>query len=162
MRMAITAGTYRGRGVEGSEQYGATKNGADQVVVDLQLETGEVVSTFLYFSEAAAPHSVKRLRALGWAGDDLADLRGIGTQDVDVRISYEEFNGKQQMRVEIVTGGTVTLKDPLDARGKKQFAQRFANLVKSVKAEPPKTKNGKAPPQRESGDDDIGSDEVPF
>lgn len=147
----IQAGTYRAKAIAGSEQYGMTKGGNDQVAVDLKLETGDVVTAFLVFSEAAAPYSVQRLRALGWEGDNLAQLDGLGTTTADVRISYDEWEGKQKMKVEIVTGGTVKLKDTLDERGKKQFAARFANLAKSIKPEPRK--------QREPGDD---SDGLPF
>lgn len=164
--MTINAGTYRGRGVEGSEQYGTTRGGNDQVVVDLQLETGEVVSTFLYFSEAAAPHSIKRLRALGWDGDNLADLKGIGSRDVDVRVSYEEYEGKQQMRVEVVTGGTVTIKDPLDDKGKRSFAQRYATLAKSIRPEPKKAAASNGRTSRHVPDQDPNNgaetDEIPF
>ena len=131
----IQSGTYKARGVEGSVQWGTTKNGTDQMVVDLDLvDIGERVSCFLYFTEKSAPHSVKRLRALGWTGDDLSDVRGIDAADVDVSVSYEEYNGKQQMKVEIVTGSTVTVQDPMSAGAKKSFAQRYANLVKSTPA----------------------------
>jgi len=136
--MAINAGVFKGRAVAGSEQYGTTKGGNDQIVVDVDLETGDRVSAFLVFSEAAAPHSMKRLRALGWEGDNLADLQGLGSRECDVRVSYEQWEGKEKMRVEIVTGGTVTIKDPLDDRSKRAFAQRFANLAKQTKAEPEK------------------------
>jgi hypothetical protein len=148
--MARLEGNYRARGVAGSEQFGTTKNGADQVVIDLELlDVGQTVSTFLYFSEKAAPHSIKRLRALGWTGTDLSDLAGIDAQEVEVRVYWETFNEKESMKVEIVTGGTVVLSDQArhDERGKKQFAARFANLVKSIpSAEAPKAAaNGRVP-----------------
>lgn len=135
--MARLEGNYRARGVAGSEQYGTTKNGADQVVIDLELlDVGQTVSTFLHFSERAAPHSMKRLRALGWKGTDLSDLAGIDTQEVDVRIAWEVFNEKETMKVEIVTGGTVVLSEQArhDARGVKSFAQRFAKLAAATPA----------------------------
>lgn len=169
--MAKLEGTFKAYGVEGSEQYGVTRGGTDQVVVDLKLETGDVVSTFLYFSDAAAPHSIKRLRALGWRGTDLSNLAGIGSEEVDVRVYWEEYEGKENMKVEIVTGGTVVLKDPLDAKGKSQFAKRYANLAASVKAEPKSApKRAPAPQQRQqrTGTDDFGGDygggddEIPF
>ena len=62
----IQAGTYVGRGIAGSEQYGTTSNGNDQIVVNLMLtDIGEEVSTFLVFSEKAAPYSIERLRTMG-------------------------------------------------------------------------------------------------
>ncbi len=130
--MSIQAGKYRGRAVAGSEQYGQTKNGNDQIAIDLDLETGERVSTFLFFSEKAAKYSIQRLRALGWQGSDLADLSGIDLNDVDVEISYDEWEGKQTMKVNIVTGGTVTLDKPLDDKGKRAFAAKFKGLAASM------------------------------
>lgn len=159
--MAIQAGMYKGRGVEGSVQYGTTKNGHDQIVLDLQLSgTNEVVSTFLIFSEAAAPYSMKRLRALGWKGrtpDDLANIKGISSEEVDVSVYFEEHNGKQQMKVDIVTGGTVVLKDQMDTRGRKLFGQRFARLIESSLDATPPARNGA--PARQPGDE---GDEAPF
>lgn len=141
--MSIEAGRYKGRGIAGSEQYGTTQNGTDQIVVDLQLESGLTVSTFLYFSDKAAKYSIQRLRALGWSGTDLADLTGIDSNDVDVDISYEEYQGELKMKVNIVTGGTVTLDRPLDDKGKKAFAARFRAHAAAVPAA--KTPNGTAP-----------------
>lgn len=136
MTHRIAAGTYRGRGIAGSEQYGTTSNGNDQIVVDLALiDIGEQVSTFLVFSEKAAPYSVERLRALGWKGTDLSQLSGIDSQEVEVEVRYEQYQGDEKMKVEIRTGGgRVALKNTLDDKGKKAFAAKFAGLVKAVPA----------------------------
>ena len=91
----IQTGTYKGRGIAGSEQYGVTSNGNDQVVVDLNLvDLGESVSTFLNFSEAAAQYSIDRLRALGWEGNDLSNLTGIDRNEVMVSVKYETWEGR--------------------------------------------------------------------
>jgi hypothetical protein len=166
----IEEGTYRARAVEGSEQYGQTSKGNDQIVIDLDLETGDRVSTFLFFSEKAAPHSIKRLRACGWKGNDLSDLKGIGAEEVDVRVYYEDYEGKESMKVEIATGGTVVLadKDRYDAKGKAAFAKRFQNLVSSVKPDTKPAQRRAAPPpaQRQATGTDGGysdtDDEIPF
>jgi hypothetical protein len=135
MSQRIEAGIYRGRGAAGSEQYGETKNANDQIVLDLDLlDLGERVSTFLVFSEKAAPWSIKRLRALGWTGDSLADLTGIDSSEVDVEVKYEEYNGELKMKVQIIVGGTVTLENQFDDKAKKAFAAKHAALVKSTAA----------------------------
>lgn len=136
----IPAGIYSARGIAGSEQYGTTSNGNDQIVVDLTLladadgrEVGEQVSVFLVFSDKAAPFSIERLRALGWTGTDLSQLDGIDRQEVQVQVKYEEYRGEQKMKVEILTGGgRVALKNQLDASGKKAFAAKFADLAKAT------------------------------
>lgn len=132
MSQRIEAGVYRGKAVAGSEQYGQTTNGNDQIVLDLQLETGDTVSTFLVFSEKAAPWSMKRLRALGWQGNNLADLTGIDSSEVDVEVRYEEYQGEMKMKVQIVAGGTVTLENQFDDKGKKAFAAKHAALAKAT------------------------------
>lgn len=132
----IAAGNYRGRAIKGSEQYGQTSNGNDQIVIDLDLlDIGEKVSTFLVFTDAAAQYSLDRLRACGWTGDDLANLTGIDANEVDVQVKYEEYKGEQKMKVQILTGGgAVKLKDQLDDKGKKAFAAKYRDLARSVAA----------------------------
>jgi hypothetical protein len=130
--MSIAAGTYRAVAVAGSEQYGQTKTGTDQIVLDVDLiDLGERVSVFLYFSEKAAPHSMKRLRAAGWTGTDLANLEGLGSQECSVVVKYEEYQGEQKVKVEIMAGGTITLENKLDDKGKKAFGAKFRDLAKA-------------------------------
>jgi hypothetical protein len=145
----IAAGTYRGRAIKGTEQYGQTSNGNDQIVIDLDLfEIGEKASTFLVFTDKAASYSIDRLRACGWKGEDLTNLDGIDANEVDVEVKYEMYQGEQKMKVQILTGGgSVKLKDQLDDKGKKAFAAKYRDLAKSV-ATP------KAP--ESSGKSDIG------
>ncbi len=136
MSNRIAAGTYRGRAIKGSEQYGQTSNGNDQIVIDLDLfELGEKVSTFLVFTDKAAQYSLDRLRACGWTGDDLSNLSGIDANEVDVSVKYEMWEGQERMKVQILTGGgAVKLKDQLDDKGKKAFAAKYRDLAKTVAA----------------------------
>lgn len=126
----VPAGIHKGRGTMGI-QYGTTTNGHDQIVIDLALsELGETVSTFLIFSDAAAPYAIERLRAMGWIGDDLSDLTGIDQNEVDVEVKYEMYDGKERMRVQILTGGgRVVLQNTMDDKGKKAFAAKFKGLA---------------------------------
>src|SRR4051794_9734304 len=49
-QMSIEAGVYRAQAVAGSEQYGQTSKGTDQIVINMDLlDVGEQVSVFLYF-----------------------------------------------------------------------------------------------------------------
>lgn len=143
--MSIAGGIYRGRGVAGSEQYGVTNNGTDQIAIDMDLDGGHRVTTFLYFSDKSAKYSIQRLRALGWQGSDLTNLSGIDANDVDVEIKYEEFQGEMKMKVNIVAGGTVTLDKPLDDKGKKAFAARFKALASESASKTPNNTTGGAP-----------------
>lgn len=152
MSNRIAAGNYRGRAIKGSEQYGQTKNGNDQIVIDLDLlDIGEKVSTFLVFTDKAAQFSLDRLRACGWTGDDLSKLDGIDANEVDVEVKYEMYQGQEKMKVQIVTGGgAVKLKDQLDDKGKKAFAAKYKDLAKSVAAKAPA-----APKVESTGDIDF-------
>lgn len=146
--MTIEAGTYRAVAIEGSAQYGTTKNGHDQIVIDMQLpDIGEQVSVFLVFSDAAAPHSMKRLRLAGWTGDDLTNLEGLGSTECEVVVKYEDWQGQQKIKVEILAGGSVVLATTLDEKGKKAFGAKFKKLAAATAA--PKLA------QKKTGTDDI-------
>lgn len=149
----IAAGTYRARAIAGSEQYGQTTSGNDQIVIDLDLlDIGEKVSTFLVFSDKAAQYSIDRLRVAGWTGDDLANLVGLGDVECEVEVKYEMYNGDEKMKVQIRTGGgAVKLKDVLDEKGKKAFAAKYKAYAVTAK----KTAPAAPAPKATGSDDDI-------
>lgn len=127
----IPAGYHRARGVEGSEQYGKSKQGNDQVAIDVDLlDLNERVTTFLPFTADAEPYSVDRLKALGWKGGDT--LAGIGENEVTAEVKYETYDGKLQMKVQIMTGGgRVVLKNPMNEPEKRAFMARLSSIAKS-------------------------------
>jgi hypothetical protein len=126
--MNITEGRYKAHAIKGSEQYGEAGSGTLQLAIDLEVpELGRTLTAFLYFSEAATPFSIDRLRTLGWQGDNIRDLKGIDANEVDVDVRTEVFEGQTRWRVEILTGpGRVTLTKSLD---KDAFAERVAALL---------------------------------
>lgn len=132
MANKIPAGTYKGRGVEGSAQTGRSSNGTEQVAIDLDIpELGRQLTTFLYFSEEAAPYALERLRALGWDGSDDASFPGISTNEVDVKVWYENYKGEDKLKVDIVTaGGRVVIKDRMNEKEERGFMQRLKQLDK--------------------------------
>ena len=171
----IPAGYYKGRGVEGSEQYGRTNAGDVQIALDLDVPSlNRKFTTFLYFTEAAAPYAIERLRACGWIGMDLSDLRGIGSAEVDVQIKYETYKGAERMKVDIATGGgRIVLEKPLDEKEKREFAARMKGLLAGA-APPPRRSTTPSPTASNAGrsapepdyDPNAGfsgdSDEIPF
>ena len=144
MSEKIEAGIYKGRGVEGSAQHGTSKKGTEQVAIDLDIPAiGRQVTTFLFFSDDAAPYALERLRALGWQGSDDPSFPGISTNEVDVQIKYETYEGKENLKVEIATGGgRVTLKNTMSEQEKRGFMSRIAKLDKQ--ASPGTAKAGEA------------------
>lgn len=134
MSEKLAAGVYKGRGVEGSAQHGHSKQGTEQVAIDIDLpEAGRQVTTFLFFSDNAAPYALERLRALGWDGSDDDRFPGISLNEVDVQIKYEMYEGKEQMKVDIVTGGgRVVLKNTMSDQEKRGFMSRISRLNKQA------------------------------
>jgi hypothetical protein len=136
----ISAGNYEGKAVKGGVQFGETNNGNLQIAINMELfdaqnnSVGEM-TTFLYFSEASQVHSYERLRLLGWKGtgpDDIDKLDDIFTNKVPCRVSapeaFTDKDGSKKMgqpKLEIITGGTVTLSKPVDVS---TFKQRLKTL----------------------------------
>ena len=131
----IQAGYYAARAIAGSEQYGLTPNGDEQIVLEVEVPAlGRTLSTFLYFTDAAAPYALERLRACGWAGNDVRNLVGLDANEIQVQVRYEVYQGKERMKVEIATGGgggKITLDKPLDDGRKAAFAARMKALIAS-------------------------------
>lgn len=135
---SLAAGYYKGRAIVGSEQYGLTEKGGDQIALDIELVSGDRVTTLLYFTDAAAPYAIERLRACGWVGDDVTQLDGIEKNEIDVQIKYETFEGKERMKADIATGGgRLTLSRPMDPQQKRAFAARMKQAVKNGLSKPP-------------------------
>ena len=123
----IQAGSYEGQAIKGKVQIGETDKGVLQMAIDMELfptkESKESVvqmTTFLFFSEAAAVYSYERLRLMGWKGtgaDDIDKLDDIFSTRVPCRVtapeSYKAADGTTKMgtaKLEILAGaGTVTL-----------------------------------------------------
>ncbi len=131
--MTIAAKRYKAHAVPGSMQFGQSSKGNDQIAIDLLLDSGETVTAFLNFSEAARPYSEERLVALGWAGAghplDEAELH----KEVEVDIGYRDYQGKQQMDVNIVgSGGRVKLKSTMDDGQKNAFLERLTGIKKDA------------------------------
>lgn len=165
----IEPGFYKGRAIAGSEQY-ATKNDKDQIALDLDIPAlGRALTTFLYFSEAAAPYAVERLRACGWQGDDVSKLVGIDQNEIDVQIKYGFHEGKEQMKVDIATGGggRIKLENTMDERAKRAFAARMKPLLAGSAITPARQQApaARAPAPKREGAFDPGppdNDDIPF
>jgi len=134
----IPAGKCTVRGIKGSEQYGNTEKGTPQIGIDLEIIGGELegatATTVLYFSEAAQQYSIARLRALGWAGDDLANLDGIDSAEAIALVKYETWEGEERMRIEIMTGGGgMKFKTTMNDQQKRMFAASMKPIAAASK-----------------------------
>jgi hypothetical protein len=152
----LDAGTYRARAVQWG--LGETKAGKEQVAVefvilDVDGTPGQHITWYGHFSEAALPLTVAALRACGWAGLDLSVLEGLDTNEVELVIEHDTYEGKTNAKVRFVnvprTGGAL-LKAPLDDAKKKAFAARMRGAIAAMEqgASKPATAKPKAHPRK--------------
>ena len=162
----IPAGFHPARAIAGSEQYGTTDKGTDQIVLDLHLTTlDRTVSTVLFFSDKAYPYSIERLQACGWTGEDVTNLVGIDANEVTAEIRYEVYEGKDRMKVNIATGGgRIKLDAPMDAAAKRGFSARMKQLIKigSGAAAKPAIPAPRQGARQELVDPGYQDDDIPF
>lgn len=151
---------YEGQAVEGSLQYGEATGGGLQIALDMEVydpgsnKSHGRMTTFLYFTEAAAVYSYERLRALGWQGkgaDDIDNIGNIYKIRVPVRVTVpEQYKDAQGIvktgvsKLEINVGsGTVTLQKPVDPA---TFKARLKLLGGSSGGSATGNAGGSAPP----------------
>jgi hypothetical protein len=162
----VAAGYYKGHAIAGSEQYGTTKSGNDQIVIDLDVPSlGRQFSTFLVFTDKSAEYELKRLRACGWDGDDISNLAGIDKNEIDVQVFYELYEGKEQMKVRIATGGgKFKIESPMDDKAKRAFAARMKSFIKGERPAAKAAPKAAAPPREQDSSTfgDTSEDEIPF
>jgi len=153
--MSIIPGTYRARPIQGSPKVGFTKNGTEQVGVQLALldadgvETDSTISWYGYFTDATSQRTMESLRYMGWQGDNLADLSTVGTKDCEIVIDWEEYQGNRSLRVKWVnaTGRrTVAMNAEMDAGAAASFAQRMRGVVIAANGGKP-SRPAAAPPR---------------
>lgn len=102
-------------------EFGLSKQNTPELLVHLYVP--DLQHTFvspLYFSKEAAPYSEERLRALGCT--DLTTLAGIDSNEVDVEVKYDWYDGSWRMKVQIISGGGVFHTSNPVAGGGKEFA----------------------------------------
>lgn len=135
-------------------EFGKSRHQVPELLVHLYLpDLQRTYVSPLYFSADAAPYSEERLRALGCT--DIATLRGIDTNEVDVEVKYEAFEGKWRIRVQILSGGGVFhTSNPMQGGGKE-----FAATIQATLGRPPNLgEPGAAAPANGGG----GSPKPPF
>lgn len=166
----VAAGFYKGRALAGSEQYGTTKQGTEQLAIDIAIPSVNMtLTTFLYFTKAAAPYALERLRACGWKGSDLANLAGIEANEIDVQLRYETYDGKESLKCDIaIGGGRVKLDAPMSEAQKRAFAARMKAVIggaaQAAQQRPP-TQQNRRPPANPGYDPNAGAqdgDDIPF
>lgn len=149
--MTLQAGTFRARGVSGALGY--TKDHNPQVVVELQIldddHAGETLAWYGFFTEKTQERTLEALRILGWKTDDLSDLDGITSNEIDVVVKEEEFEGVVRLRAAWINrrGGAV-LKAPMSPQEAKAFAASMRGKAVASRAATGTPTAGKPAAQR--------------
>lgn len=109
-------------------EFGMSKNDKPELLVHLFLpELQRTYVSPLYFSPDAAPYSEERLRALGCT--DITTLAGIDSNEVDVALEHQFYEGKWRTRVQILSGGGVFHSAKPMEGGGREFAARVQALT---------------------------------
>lgn len=131
----IAAGKYRARAVSGD--WGYTNNGTEQVAVLFKLaDSGEQITWYGYMTERASDRAIESLLTCGVT--DLQTLAGLDSNEVELDITHETYNGKESARVNWVNrlgSGGVAMKSRMSDTDKARFTARFQGQFLKKKAE---------------------------
>jgi len=133
----IPAATYRAQAIDG--HLGFTSKGNEQVVVRFEIVDGpqkdQSIQWFGFFTEACFDRTIQSLRHCGWKGDDVSELTGIDTREVDIVVEHDTYQGKVTPKVRWVNqaGGGVGM-SPVQAA---DFAASIKARIAGMKAREP-------------------------
>jgi len=143
----INAGTYKAHATKA--ELGETKAGAPQIAVTFRIiddDQPEAVGAELvwygYFTEKAKARTLESLVHAGWDGDDIEELAGLGTTEVNIVVELDTYNGRTRPKVQWVNAiGGSALQKTMDESSKKTFAKSLkadlADLRKRMKLDAP-------------------------
>lgn len=162
--MPIQDGTYRAKARTWA--LAESSKGTPEVAVEFLFSSpdfaGAGITWHGYLSEGAFKRTVESLRHCGWTGDDLTDLAGLDTNEVDLVIANEEYEGETHPKVRWVNkAGGLAVKSVMTPEKAKSFAAamkgqiRALDIAKGGGAKP----NGQRPPAASAPMDDS---DIPF
>lgn len=126
--------------------FSETQSGTPQFVVKFRTEH-DTINGYFAMTDRAIEHTIKKIRAMGYEGDDLSDLedgallRGLFCS---IQVTHDTYNGQVSAKVGWVNpdGYTPGVKKSAAAAAN---AKRFNSLLKKIPAGTP-AKEGDAPP----------------
>ena len=141
-----------------------SSKGTPQIAVKFETKEGDITGWFA-LTDKAAEYTIKKLRAMGFQGDDLKQINDgqciVGNQ-CNIVVAHEEYNGTTNARVKFVnplgvTGGAdITASDGAAAN-----ARRFNALLRQEKPIPAKTKVDGMQPDAGPADP-VDDKDIPF
>lgn len=157
-------------------KLGLTSTGKEQIGVLFQLQDGQTITWYGYFTENTVDRTLESLEYMGWDGVDIADPKGLDANEVQLVVEPETNDeGKTFPKVRWVNriGGGLAMKEELSGGALQNFKQRMAGAVLARRQSKPasSTQQRRPAPSRQSSgarDDDFGpsnyglDDEIPF
>jgi hypothetical protein len=178
----IDPGTYLARAT--SSELGYTANGKEQIGISFSLvdQPGTYITWYGGFSneingnakKSPCERTFETLRTCGWEGDDLSDLGGIESNEVELVIDIEDDqNGVPRNRVKWVNapgGGGPAMKNVMPVDQKKAFAAKMKGAALASKqkmgaqkpVQPRPQSQRQAPKSTGSSSQYDESDDIPF
>jgi hypothetical protein len=193
MSLLLDPGTYRAHAI--AAELGFTNGGDEQVAISFEIldHPGQRITWYGGFSteikgqakKSPCERTFETLRTCGWEGDDLTDLAGIDSNDVEVVLEINEYEGKESNRIKWVNSlgsGGPALKNVMPPDAKKAFAAKMrgqaiasrqkmgGGTVSQVASKPSNGSNGRTqqpsnrqqPGRRNEPVDPQADDDIPF
>lgn len=143
---------YRARAREWA--LGESSKGTPQVAVLFDvLDEGAAeksITWYGYFTEATADRTLESLKHMGFEGDDITILDGLGRNEVSLVVEDEEYEGQTHARVRWVNkAGGLAVKQPLSPDKMRTFAAEMKAKLRaggSKSAPKPADKRPEPPP----------------
>lgn len=97
--------------------------------VDANGETGSI-TWYGYFTEKTWERTLDSLRYMGWKGDDLGNLDGLDSNEVELVLDVEEYQGKRRTKVQWVNRlQALALQNPMDQKERQSFASKMRGRI---------------------------------
>lgn len=146
-------GRFRARAIEGA--WGHTQTGTEQVAVLFELETGKRLTWYGFMTDKTSERTMNALITCGVT--DLLTLEGLTSNEVDLVVEHDTYNGKTTAKVVWVNplgSGGVALKDKVEGSERAaMLAKHQGNFLKLKKAAGVATGPAQPPPAPNDNDD---------
>lgn len=121
-------GTVKARAQEWA--FGRTQNGNEYIGIMFEVTSGEhagkVFSWRGFFTEATLDRTLESLRHCGWDSDSIVELDALGTNEVELVLEEEQYEGKTFTRVKWVNRPSrLAIGEPLTGSELQAFAARL-------------------------------------
>lgn len=163
--MNIPPNKYVAQAIPEESALAESSTGTPCVAVRFQIiepheQFGERITWYGYLSEKAQARTIESLRIAGFKGDDLTDLSSLGSDQCEIDVQNETYEGKVQTRVKWVNrigGSGVAVKGVMDDAKRKAFAASLRGAFRAFDAT-----NGKPPTKPSAPRGGPSSSDVPF